>query len=79
MEKSKKQKVLDEYCEAYSESNGGVVRIRENCGWFYLIFYECGSQITTNPYRLKQLVQMTETLRERIDEHKAEVLIAEQK
>ena len=79
MEKSKKQKVLDEYCEAYSESNGGAIRIRENRGWFYLIFHVCGSQITTNAYRLKQLVQMTETLRERIDEHKAEVLIAEQK
>lgn len=77
MEKYKKQKVLDEYRQAYSESTGGAIRIRENCGWFYLIFHECGSQITSNPYRLKQLARMTETLRERIDERKAEVLIEE--
>ena len=78
MEKSKTQKVLDEYRQAYSEcTGGGVIRIRENCGWFYLIFHEFGSQITTNPYRLKQLARMTETLRERIDERKAEVLIEE--
>ena len=76
MGRPRKQEVLDEYRRVYFECNGKhIARIEENRGWFYLVFYYDGGTYRANARRLKRIVEMTETLKRRITERKANVLL----
>ena len=76
MGRPRKQEVLDEYRWVYFECNGKhIARIEENRGWFYLHFHYDDGKYRANARRLKRIVEMTETLKGRITERKANVLL----